>query len=174
MKTKRSAFTLVELVVVVLILGIIATVAVPRVVRSATSASESALKQDLASIRSAIELYSNDHGGTFPGAVADGLSNAANSEACFKSQLLNYTNVSGGASTTKGVAYPLGPYLRKPFTKCPVGPNAGTETIKMETSGAVLTGADESTGWRYDVTTGEFIVNSNDLAQDGTTQFDQF
>lgn len=171
---KRDAFTLVELVVVVLILGIIATVAVPRVVRSATNASESALKQDLASVRSAIELYSSDHSGTFPGAAADGLGNAAGSELAFKNQLMNYSNAAGGVSVDRNTSYPLGPYLRKPFPSAPVGPNAGDDAVKIETSGVLLTGADESTGWRFDNSTGEFILNSDDTSSDGSTTFDQF
>lgn len=172
--SKRHAFTLVELVVVVLILGIIAAVAVPRVVRSTASAGESALKQDLAAIRSAIELYASDHNGVFPGAAADGLGNAANSEEAFKSQLTNFSKLDGSVSTSKATAFPLGPYLRKPFPKAPTGPNAGDDSVKMETAGDLLDGSDESTGWRYDTATGEFILNSNDTASDGATQYDAF
>lgn len=171
---KRAAFTLVELVVVVLILGIIATVAVPRVIRSTANAQESALKQDLSAIRSGIELYASDHNGTFPGATADGLGNAAGSEAAFKNQLLYYTNVTGGVSQTKDAQYSHGPYLRRPFPAAPVGPKAGNADVKMESAGVLLTGADESTGWRFDYTTGEFILNSNDTSSDGTTTYDKF
>lgn len=171
---KRSAFTLVELVVVVLILGIIATIAVPRVIRSTANAQESALKQDLSAIRSGIELYASDHNGSFPGAVADGLGNAAGSEDAFKNQLLYYTNVNGGVSQTKSSAHPFGPYLRRPFPKAPIGAHTGAATVKVENAGALLTGADGSTAWRYDYTTGEFILNSNAMSSDGATTFDKF
>ncbi|MBY0586893.1 type II secretion system GspH family protein [bacterium] len=171
---QRKGFTLVELVVVILILGIIATVAVPRVVRSTSNAAESAIKQDLASVRSAVELYASDHGGVFPGSASGGTGFTAGTEAAFKGQVLNYTNALGEVSTTKSTAYPFGPYLRKPFPKAPAGPRSGVDTIKMETAGTLLTGADESTAWRYDSTTGEFIMNSDDFASDGVTKYDQY
>lgn len=171
---KRAAFTLVELVVVVLILGIIATVAVPRVIRSASNAQESALKQDLSAARSGIELYASDHNGVFPGAAADGLGNAAGSEEAFKNQLTYFTDVTGQVSQAKDSSYPLGPYLRRPFPSAPVGPNAGEVTVKMESAGTLLSGADESTAWRFDYSTGEFILNSNDMSSDGTTAYDKF
>lgn len=172
--SKRNAFTLVELVVVVLILGIIAAVAVPRVMRSTASAGESALKQDLAAVRSAVELYASDHNGIFPGFLADGLGSTAGSEAAFKSQLTNYTKADGAASVDKDTTFPFGPYLRKPFPKAPAGPNIGEDTVKVETSGDLLSGADESTGWRYDATSGEFILNSDNPSSDTTTNFDEY
>lgn len=173
-RNTRNAFTLVELVVVVLILGIIAAVAVPRVIRSTSSAGESALKQDLAAIRSAIELYASDHGGIFPGANADGLGNNAGSEEAFKNQLTSYTKADGNASADKDPTFPFGPYLRKPFPKAPIGPNVGTDDVKIETTGVLLDGADETTAWRYDTTTGEFILNSNDVSSDGATNYDAY
>ena len=173
-KKSRLAFTLIELVVVILILGIIATVAVPRVVRSTSNAAESAIKQDLASIRSAIELYASDHGGTFPGAVSGGTGFDPGTEAGFKGQLLNYTTAAGAVSTAKVNTHPFGPYLRKPFPKAPAGPKSGVDTIKIENAGTLLTGADETTAWRFDTTTGEFIMNSDDFASDGVTKYDQY
>jgi len=62
---KRSAFTLVELVVVVLILGILAAVAAPRLFDTANDARESGTKQSLAVVRDAIELYKSQNG-SFP------------------------------------------------------------------------------------------------------------
>jgi len=57
MKRRRSAFSLVELVVVVLILGIIAAVAAPRMFDTASDARQNSTKTSLAVLRDAIELY---------------------------------------------------------------------------------------------------------------------
>lgn len=64
----RSAFTLVEMVVVVLIIGILAAVAAPKMFDTATKARESGTRQSLLVIRDAVELYRSENG-SYPGAV---------------------------------------------------------------------------------------------------------
>ncbi len=71
---KRSAFTLVELVVVVVIIAILAAVAVPKFYDRATDAKKSAAMQSLATLRSAIELYRAD-GSTYPTSLETDLAN---------------------------------------------------------------------------------------------------
>lgn len=61
-KTKRSAFSLVELVVVVLIIGILAAVAAPRMFNTAGDARDNATRASLAVIRDSIELYRSQNG----------------------------------------------------------------------------------------------------------------
>ena len=67
----RKGFTLVELVVVVMILGILATIAVPKLLGTAKRATDNGLKQTLASVRDAIELYTADNDGALPGQSSD-------------------------------------------------------------------------------------------------------
>ncbi len=89
---KHKGFTLIELVVVVMILGILAAVAAPKLLGTSTTASDNGLKESLSVVRDAIERYTAEHAGTYPGG-ADGSTLAAD----------------------------LATYLRV-FPKCPVGP----------------------------------------------------
>ena len=66
----QAGFTLVELLIVAIILAILAAIVVPQFASSTDDAQSSALRSNLAGIRSAIDLYTQQHGGTFPGAVA--------------------------------------------------------------------------------------------------------
>lgn len=66
MHKQQNAFTLIELVVVIMILGILAGVAAPKLLSVSSEATDSGLKQTLAIIRDAIELYAADNGGSLP------------------------------------------------------------------------------------------------------------
>ena len=57
---KTSGFTLVELMVVMLIIAILLAVAVPSYISAIRSAREAALRQDLHTMRDAIEQYTED------------------------------------------------------------------------------------------------------------------
>ncbi|MBN1347650.1 MAG: prepilin-type N-terminal cleavage/methylation domain-containing protein [Phycisphaerae bacterium] len=163
---KRAGFSLVELVIVIVILGVIAAIAVPRISRGAKGADESAVRQDLSILRTAIEMYSAEHGGKFPG--SDG------SEATMKDQLLKFTNKAGTASDTKTGQYIYGPYLRKQVPPLPVGAKAGLSAVKMvNTAPAVDASGDY--GWIFNYTTGEIIANCDDATEtDPNVSYDEW
>ena len=66
---KSGGFTLVELLIVVIILAILAAVAIPQFSSSTDEAKLSALDSSLSSLRSAVDLYKQQHG-HYPGTVA--------------------------------------------------------------------------------------------------------
>lgn len=145
--TIRSGFTLVELVVVVLVLGILASVATPKLFDSAGDARDSGLRQTLKVVRDANELYRASNDGAFPG--------AGGGSAVFKTD--------------------LGPYIMARFPAAPVGPKDGARDVKVETAGTPLTGnSTPAKAWRYDKTTGEFILNFDGVSDDGVTPYDEF
>lgn len=146
-KSPRKGFTLIELVVVVVIIAIIAAIAIPRMSRGSAGAADSAVSEDLAIMRSAVELFQTEHNGTYP---------SATSTTTFVNQLTQYTDVSGNAQATKDTTHIYGPYL-KLVPSLPVGTNKGLNTVTA--TGPAGTGA---FAWYYDGTT----VWVNDPATD--------
>lgn len=71
MTRQRKAFTLVEILIVVVILGILAAIVIPQFTNASEEANASALKSQLQTIRSQIELYRVKNNGTLP--VTDAL-----------------------------------------------------------------------------------------------------
>ena len=79
---QRNAFTLIELVVVIMILGILAGVAAPKLIGTSGIATDNGLKQTLAIVRDAIELYAADNAGSLPPCTGTG--------ADFRASLVDY------------------------------------------------------------------------------------
>jgi general secretion pathway protein G len=57
----KSAFSLAEIVVVVIILGVLAAIVVPQFTKAGTAVQQDAVKNQLRTIRAAIELYRAQH-----------------------------------------------------------------------------------------------------------------
>lgn len=58
--SNQSGFTLIELMIVMVIIGLLAAIAVPMYVQSVRHAREAVLKEDLRTLRSAIDSYTID------------------------------------------------------------------------------------------------------------------
>src|SRR6476620_2689946 len=114
MKTieRRSAFTLIEVLIVVVIMAILAATIIPQFTDSTKDAKASTVKFNLATLRSQIQLSRTQHNGLNPSATLVELTTA--------------TDVTG-AQGTSGTAYPYGPYLRQ----IPVNPFSNSSTVTV-------------------------------------------
>lgn len=129
-KCGRKGFTLVELVVVVLVLGIIASVAAPKMFDTAGNARDNSTTQSLAVLRDSIELYRAQNG-AYPGDLG--------TEADLKDDLK--------------------PFIKGAFPKNQITAAANDASVAVVSAGTPLA-ASGAQDWRYDNTTGEFIINT--------------
>ena len=181
----QQGFTLVELLIVVIILALLAAIVVPQFASSTDDAKLASLDTTLANVRSAVDLYYQQHG-EYPSAIAaaGGAACAAgtvgagaiNTEAAFLQQLSYYTDANGAACTQQnGAAFPFGPYLKK--TELPANPITTVSTLLIATVGDLnLTGTAVNLGWRFDNISGKFIANDTtdiDGTGPGTATYDQ-
>ncbi len=142
-RQRHCAFSLVELVIVIVIIGIIAAVAVPRISVAGNNAGDTVLEADLLVLRSAIDMYAAEHGGTYP-----------DKKGKFAKQMTRYTDIDGDDSTTRTATHIFGPYIAR-MPPLPVGKNQGkTAAIDGNKPGAKNNG-----GWWYDEDTGEIRAN---------------
>ena len=168
-------FTLIELLIVVIIIAILAAIAIPQFSNSSGDAQEAALDANLATMRSAIELYRVQHGNVYPtvkastgestnctgtGAVVG--SGAIASTLAFKEQMTYFSNKDGGTCSIAATGYIYGPYLRT----IPVEPIKNSDTVVV-TAGALPAATADASGWSYSNTTGALAMNS--LAKDRST-----
>jgi len=152
-RKQSGAFSLLEMIIVVVIIGVIAAIAIPRMSRGARGADESALKANLAVLRSAVDLYAAEHGGNFPSG------NAAEVEA----QLTTYSDVSGETDATKDVSSGkiYGPYL-KAVPVLPVGTKKNDDSIVVVNNAGDTPPASGTAGWWYNSATGDVRANLAD------------
>lgn len=170
-KSIQKGFTLIELLIVVVILGILAAVVVPQLSGVTDDAKLESLKSNLSNIRSAIDLYKQQHN-DFPGvgtAVGTACPNsgtpgtgATTEAAAFASQLTMYTDIAGKACSTTNSIYKFGPYLKASAPGAnglPDNPFVAVNTVTMENDGNLVMNGRNTTGWQFDYTIGKFIAD---------------
>jgi prepilin-type N-terminal cleavage/methylation domain-containing protein len=133
---RARAFSLIELVIVVVIIAIIGAIAIPKMSRGSSGAADSSLVQDLATMRTAIDLYNTEH----PTATLT----VAMGGPAVATALTSYSDSLGNTSPTKTATAIYGPYL-KAVPTLPVGTNKGLTTVTA--TGPAGTGA---FGWYFD------------------------
>lgn len=182
-REKQTGFTLVELLIVAIILAILAAIVVPQFASSTDDATDSALRSNLSGIRGAIDLYTQQHGGSFPGSTTaltagcpGGTGGVAADVAAtltgLTKQMTHYTNAAGETCSISDdpvggvVEYPFGPYLKADVF--PNNPVDGANDITFVVTGDLAMGGADATAWRYDTTSGKFIADQTTPDGNGT------
>ncbi len=143
--SQKSAFTLIELMIVIIIVAVLAAVIVPMLQNMSPAAREAALRGDLHSLRHQILIYQMHHNGDPP------------SPAQLRDQLLNRTTADGQIDPQGS----LGPYL----ITFPSNPFNSRVDVKALASGGQLA-ADDTSGWLYGVEGSNFTIVANSSGQD--------
>lgn len=113
----QKAFTLVEILIVVAILGILAAVVIPELQGHSQKAKESAAKETLQMLRTAIERYAIQHNGIPPGYTQGDMNNNPLSVNFFVHMTMA-SNAAHEIAPPGTPGYPFGPYISK-FPKNP-------------------------------------------------------
>ncbi len=166
----QKGFTLVELLIVVIILGILAAIVIPQFSSSTDDAKFSALDANLATMRSAIELYRQEHS-AYPGATETAAAAGDEfTEATLIAQLTKFTDATGKISNTKTGAFVFGPYLKKLTLPENAVTGVATVAVLADAADGDLTGVvstklatDNTGGWLYDATLGKLVADRVDL-----------
>lgn len=69
---RRKGFTLIELMIVIAIIAILAAVLVPNFMRAREASRYNACKSNLKNLSTAMEMYSSDFDGMYPGGTSGG------------------------------------------------------------------------------------------------------
>jgi len=131
--TRKSGFTLVEILIVVIILGILAAIVIPQFTNASQDARESSLLSQLQTLRSQIELYKLQHKDKLPNLVGA-------APACWN-PLTTKTDADGVLSVAVDA---FGPYMQS----APTNPVNGLSNVVDGDSALVAAASD--CGFIYD------------------------
>ena len=147
-ESKRSGFTLVEILIVVIILGILAAIIIPQFSDASSEARESTLTSNLQILRSQIGLYKIQHLDDYPVAPS----------ADFVTSLTTQTEEDGIAWVSGSV---YGPYMQK-VPNNPFITTAGLPKVAFDGVPAV-----DLSHWNFNTTTGAITANDSGKTPNG-------
>ena len=147
-KSKRSAFTLIEVLIVVVIMAVLAATIIPQFASSTEDAKASAVKFNLHTLRQQIEMYKLQHSATVPALTAGTLPG-----------MVYATDVTGAnnGTTTSDATHPFGPYVQG--GALPPNPYDGKNTVS-QTAVFPPTATTAAGGWLYEPTSGQIAANT--------------
>src|SRR2546421_13124042 len=149
-RTRKSGFTLVEILIVVIILGILAAIVIPQFTNASQDARESALLSQLQTLRSQIELYKLQHKDVLPDLVTNW------------NPMTTKTNVDGTAVVQ---AKMFGPYMQS-------APSNPLNTLTTVTNGnTALAAAAADCRFIYDYNAGNGTARIWGTGIDNRTKF---
>ena len=178
---QQSGFTLVELLIVAIILAILAAIIVPQFASTTTDAQESALRANLSGLRSATDLYRQQHnnvnpgenvssGGTCSSGAGAGL---ARTQQALQDQLTRYSNLAGQTCGLPEAGFAFGPYIQEDVL--PANPISGDGTFTIIFTGNLNMTADGAGGgWKYDSLAGKIIANDTTLDSGGVDAYSTY
>jgi prepilin-type N-terminal cleavage/methylation domain-containing protein len=145
MKSRRNAFTLIEVLIVVIIMAVLAVTIIPQFSTSTKDAKMSNLKFNLHTVRSQLEMYKEHHLGVYPPATAS---------ADFANQMTQKTDQNTTLDPTNG-AY--GPYIEGSIPLNPFNNSNSVVILQGNTQPTAPTGSAD--GWQYNPANGWFYPN---------------
>jgi len=177
---RQSGFTLVELLIVAIILAILAAIIVPQFASTTVDAQESALRANLSGLRSAVDLYRQQHGvypgvnassgGTCTGTLGAG---GAGTQLAIQDQLTRYSNALGQTCSLPEAGFAFGPYIQEDVL--PTNPITGSGVFAIVATGNLAMTADGAgLGWKYDSVAGKIIANDTNLDSGGVVAYSTY
>ena len=164
----RTAFTLVEILIVVVILMILAVIVLPKFSNASATARASMLMDDLRLMRSQMMVFKAQHRGVSPGYPNCDTSQQPTADA-FADHITKASNDAGETAEPGTLGYRYGPYMRQ-FPENPVN---GKSTVNMIADGAAFPNAPQDQyGWVYQPSTLTFKADSTGSDESGTPFFD--
>ena len=137
--SRRSGFTLIEILIVVIILGILAAIVIPQFSSASNDARKSSLASTAQTLRSQVALYRLQHNDVLP------------DQANFWTLMTTKTDALGAAyvagTSTTG---PFGPYMQS----TPVNPLAGGAAWQSDVGDGVAGKQGTAVGFVYDYNKG--------------------